>query len=297
MFKWGLLLTPEEIVFRGEPFRDEADAPPVRILQKRLCLSELAEHELPDHAQLFGPVALEFDQPTVRRIGGMPVVYIPQPLSSHPQHDYFALVGQTFVYRLSEIYQVIADLADLDRHLKELPPDEVAVTLTHRERDVHHEYPTVLLRAFLENLTYKRQPLAQLASSLQLLGCFFYPTDAPAPDRLGEQDGRLAYYREREWRVVSDLYFGGAPLDEELPEDARNEVAATITGSFSPYKCCRIDGHSFTHDCKIVRRFGDESIMNLVRRILVPRDIRVEVEKLARLHGYKGHVAQYVWPR
>lgn len=293
MFKWGLLLTPEEIVFRGEPYRDEEDAQPIKILQRRLCLSELAEDELPNHAQLFGPVALEFDQPTLRRIGGMPVVYIPQPLSTYPEHDHFALIGQTFVYRLFEIYQVIADLAEIHGHIQQLPPGDLSVTLAHPERDSKRDYPTDLLREFFENLTYRKQPLSQLSSALRLLGCFFYPTDSASTHRSTEEESQLAYYREREWRVVSDLYFGGTPLDEELPYDARGEVAASIAGSFSPYEGKRIDGLSFTDACKIVRSFRGEAIMNSVRRILVPEEILFEVEKLAHCHSYKGTVAKY----
>lgn len=295
MFKWGLLLTPEKIVFHGEPFRDEDDGQPIPILQRRLCLSELSEAELPDHAQLFGPIALEFDQPTLRRIGGMPVIYIPQPLSADPGHDHFALIGQTFVYRLFETYQVIADLAEVHQHLKQLSGDESSITIAHAERKAIREYPSDLLREFLDNLTYRRQPLSQLSSALNLLGCFFYPTDGAAIRcRSGEDEGKLAYYREREWRVVSNLYFRETPLDEELSSEARCDIANTITGSFSPYEDKRIDGLSFAAACRIVSRFRRESIMNSVRRILVPNEILLKVEKLASQHNYKGIVAGYV---
>src|SRR4051812_35443566 len=45
MFRWGLLLTPEEIVFKGETFRDAKPRPDIKVLQRRFCLTELAEHE------------------------------------------------------------------------------------------------------------------------------------------------------------------------------------------------------------------------------------------------------------
>jgi hypothetical protein len=294
MFKWGLLLTPEEIVFQGEAFKDENNAQPIRILQRRLCLTELAEDELAEHTQVFGPAALEFDQGTLRRIGGMPVVYIPQSLSTNPEHDNFALIGQTFVYRLFDTYQLLSDLADIHEFIKECP--EVEVTLGHPKRDIQREYPTDLLRHFLESLTYGKQPLTQLSSALRILGCFFYPTDASLKCRLREDDGRLAYYREREWRIVSDLYFGGTPLDDELPLDAKREIAAAIAGSSSPYEDQRLNGTDFTDACKIIRTFCGESIMNSVRRIFVPKEIRSDVERLAQKYGYKGTVVDVQEP-
>lgn len=293
MFKWGLLLTPEEIVFQGESFTDEPRARPVHITQRRLCLTELAEDEMPEHAQVFGPLALEFDQPTIRRIGGMPVVYIPQALSDEPGSADFALVGQTFVYRLFDIYQLLSDLAEIDEHIKGLGPEHASVTLGHPQRDGRCEYPLDLLRHFFENLTYMRQPLAQLSSALRVLGCFFYPTDAALKCRAGDEHGQLAYYREREWRVVSDLYFKGEPLDEKLPPEAAAEIAAAFYGSFSPYEGVRTDGVEFTRACKIIRSFDGRPVMQAVRRILAPREIKAEVEAIALRHGYTGVVAAY----
>lgn len=293
MFKWGLLLTPEEIVFQGELFKDEEPGQPIGITQRRFCLTELAEDELPKHAQIFGPIALEFDQQTIRRIGGMPVIYIPQSLHNDPERSNFALIGQTFIYRLFEIYQLISDLSEIHDYIKKMPSSQASITLGHPERDCQRDYPTDLLLHLLENLTYGRQPLDQLSSALRILCCFFYPTDATPKSRLDEADDRLAFYREREWRIVSDLYFSGKPLDEEIPLEAQKEIAEAISGSFSPYEDKNTDGADFISDCKIIRWFEGQSIMNSVRRILVPKEIMLKAETLACRNGYKGIVAGY----
>jgi hypothetical protein len=292
MFRWGLLLTPEEIIFQGESYTDEEPAPSLPIVQKRLCFTELSEDELPNHAQIFGPIALEFDQSTLRRIGGMPVIYIPQSVSENPDHAKFGLLGQTFVYRLVEIYQLLSDLAEIDVYMKQLPASEVSVTLEHAKRGCQLEYPTGLLRHFLENLTYKRQPLTQLASALRIFACLFYPTDASSR-QLEEGDGRLSYYREREWRLVSDLHFDGKPLDEELPFDAITEISKVLSGSFCPYNGHKLDGPNFTRGCKIIRTFCERPIMNSIRRILVPGEISERVEEMAEQNKYTGIVATY----
>jgi Putative abortive phage resistance protein AbiGi, antitoxin len=292
MFKWGLLLTPEEIVFSGESFQDEENGEPIKIFQKRLCFTELSEEELPYHAQVFGPIALEFDQYTLRRMGGIPVIYIPQTLSDEPERDRLALVGQTFVYRLFEIYQLISDLADIQENIKGLPSNETLVKLGHTKEDSHRTYPAEMLRNFLEGLTHKRQPLEQLASAIGTLSCFFYPTDA-STSAIETDDGRLAYYREREWRVVSGFYFGGIALDEELSVKAKAEIVAIIDNSFSPYEDNCISGDSFIHDCTLIRKFGDDSIMNSVRRILIPEELKPTVEEIAHEYDYSGTVVGY----
>jgi hypothetical protein len=295
MFKWGLLLSPEEIVFLGEPYRDEPTGQPIRILQKRFCLTELSEEELSDHAQVFGPIALEFDQPTLRRIGAMPVVYIPQQLSDEPRKDQFALVGQTLVYRMFDTYQLLSDLAGIRDEVSELSSDRVSVTLGHPDSDVTVEYPVALLRHFLETLTYKRQPLRELASAMQLLSCFFYPTDeAIIVNRWGDiDDGRLAYYREREWRIVSGIRFGGKPLDGDLPANAAIEISALIQDSFSPYASAKIEGLPFTNSCSLIQTFGGRSIMDSVRRILAPSDLIGDVATVARKFRFQGVIAEY----
>lgn len=293
MFKWGLLLTPEEIVFRGEPFKDKERGQPVRILQRRLCLTELAEDALPDHAQVFGPVALEFDQPTLRRIGAMPVVYIPQSLSADPEGDHFAIVGQTMVYRLRDTYGLLSHLAQLDEHLRGLPPGDAAVRLRRSASDPGRPYPAELLRDLLETLTHGRPPLPQLSAAMSTLSCFFYPTDAPTPRGGGRDDARLAYYREREWRIVSGLHFAGTPLDERLSPEAERDVASVLDPSLCPEGAAAADGLSFARDCNLVRGFGGESIMNSVRRIIAPAELLPELKKLARESGYRGIVTGY----
>jgi hypothetical protein len=293
MFNWGLLLTPEEIVFQEESYKDEESAEPIRIVQRRLCLTELSEAELPDHAQMFGPIALEFDQGTLRRIGGMPVIYIPQTVSANPEYANFALIGQTFVYRLFEIYQLLSDLADIDDYLKQVPASQISITLEHPERGDQLEYPTTVLRHLFENLKYKRQPLAQLASAVKILACFFYPTDSSSTCHIADIDNRLMYYREREWRLVSDLYFDGKPLDEELSFEAMTAIGEVISGSCCPYGQHKIKGSSFTRACKIIRTFGSQPIMNSIRRILVPADMLSSVKEMAEEYGYTGVVTTY----
>lgn len=294
MFKWGLLLTPEELVFNGEPYTDEPSGQPVRILQRRFCLTELSDTEVTDHAEVFGPIALEFDQQTLRRIGCMPVIYIPQRLSKQPEYDRLALLGQTLVYRLFDTYQLLSDLTQIHEDVVKCDGVNTSVTLGYAGGGSKRDYPVRLLLDLFQSLTVKRQPFSQLAEAMNALSCFFYPTDDASNCRTGRpDDGRLVYYREREWRIISGIHFAGQTTDENLPDDAILQIGSLINGSLSPYESARLSNRDFVESSTLLRTFGGRPIMNSVRRILVPSDLLSKVSNLARQFEYPGVIAEY----
>jgi hypothetical protein len=72
MLKSGLLLTPEVIRWGN-------GGKTLYHLQRRICFTELSPSELPDHADDFGPFALEFSIDALRELSGMPVFYVQDP--------------------------------------------------------------------------------------------------------------------------------------------------------------------------------------------------------------------------
>ena len=292
MFRWGLLLTPEKIEFPGEPFRDADRKPPVRIKQNRICFTELAEHEVPDHANAFGPIALEFGQRTLRKLGAMPVFYIPQAYSENPEEDGLALVGQTFVYRLFETYQILSDLVEIEKEIRDLPRSKL-VTLSHKELSESFHIHAQSLNDFFDYLTQGRQPLCEQASAINVLSCLFYPTDAKTTPRICAGDTRLAYYREREWRILGNVLFANHPQDQRIPEEAANEIAAFVNNSYSPYEKKCIDGSKFVRHCNILAELDNIPVISHVRRILVPYSLKCDVQKLADEYGFEGSITSY----
>jgi hypothetical protein len=77
---FGLVLTPQFIEWTQPTLAALPRTLPV--LQKRVCFTELSLSELPGHAEKFGHFALEFETETLRRLGAMPVFYVPQPIST-----------------------------------------------------------------------------------------------------------------------------------------------------------------------------------------------------------------------
>ena len=291
ILEFGLLLTPEEIVFRGEPFRDGTTGPPVRIFQKRFCLTELAADEIADHAAVFGPVALEFDATVIRRLGAMPVVYVPQAISGVATQDRFALVGQTFVYRLFDCYQLLEELAQLKRLLFGLkPPASLEIRVEEHGSCV---YPVDLLEHLLNGLVHQRQSLSQLSTAVRVLSCLFYPTDAQSGEGQVWADGRLSYYREREWRIINEMSFADTPLAIPVHDNARDRITQIFHNQKAPYDDKPIDGDAFVRNCRLIPAHPRDSPDGVIRRIHVaddPPGLYKRVVELARNLDYKGSV-------
>src|SRR5882757_349348 len=73
---FGLLLLPESIEW-SLPLKSK---PPrtIPFVQSRVCFTDLTPAELPQHAETFGHFALEFEMESARRLGAVPVFYVPQ---------------------------------------------------------------------------------------------------------------------------------------------------------------------------------------------------------------------------
>jgi hypothetical protein len=108
----GLVLTPQCIEYVQPSTNGLSRILPV--LQSRVCFTELSPNELPGHAEKFGRFGLEFEIDKVRRLGAMPVFYVPQPTSYEPDGSH---VGSALVAIATDLRAVAERLSELDRIL------------------------------------------------------------------------------------------------------------------------------------------------------------------------------------
>ena len=78
----GLVLAPEVVEWDVGAFTQGTEE--LRLLQRRLCFTELEQNELAAHAATFGPIALAFDIGKLRTAGATPVIYAPQGTTDSP---------------------------------------------------------------------------------------------------------------------------------------------------------------------------------------------------------------------
>jgi hypothetical protein len=81
------------------------------VLKKRICFTELSPGELAGHAEKFGHFSLEFEIETVRRLGAMPVFYVPQPTSEATDGS---LIGSALVAIATDSRAVVQRMAGLN---------------------------------------------------------------------------------------------------------------------------------------------------------------------------------------
>lgn len=112
----GLLLTPEVIPV-AEQLADGTRRT-YCVQQKRCSFTVIPEQELASHSERFGPFSLAFEVEALRRLGGLPVAYIPRSDSAGE----FSGLGATLVARLADVEGVLSHLIDGGNKVSGLPP-------------------------------------------------------------------------------------------------------------------------------------------------------------------------------
>ena len=223
MEELGLILAPEVVewhtpVSLGTPS-------PIQVLQRRICFTELSPQELSQHAMRFGPFALEFQTIALRRIGALPVIYMPQALS---EQDHLALLGPFVVGHLGQIRGTLDRLAQLGQYddpayLQSLGANFMADDCVVALRNVDESGNTVqefqvpwnAIRDLLRFIGFETAPFNAMTGVTSIVQALFYPTD----DDHHYQE--LGYYRQREWRITADYHVNGSPRGRSLQDEEK----------------------------------------------------------------------------
>ena len=185
--------------------------------QQRLCFTELAREELPEHGKRFGPVSLQFSTDALRRLGALPVIYLPQNVKGDTGlSSAGAVIAATMgdiKYTLTHLHQ-LARLKDLN-YIRTLPGAENATSVCPQcvmnleNRDeagnvvATYQMPLQHILDLLDYVGFRNAPFELMLGILNLTQNLFYPTDDE------RHDDQLAYNRQREWRITAGMRVGG----------------------------------------------------------------------------------------
>lgn len=183
IIRCGLVLAPE-VTEWSETLEDGSRSAPIMLAQKRCCFTVIPQVELPEHAVRFGPYALEFEIDSLRRIGAVPVAYLPMTQGSPAGAS---ALGETFLARLADIQALLEVLATHER-----PQDRVS------------------------SLGVAGSPAA-LRDALRAFSGLIYPANR-------SDDDLVEYFRQHEWRVVANVVNHGRALSEPLSRVCRSQV-------------------------------------------------------------------------
>lgn len=280
----GLLLVPEELELAGERFAGGRLGSPIQFLQRRLSLTLLTEAELPAHRAKFGQFAIEFDPESGRRLGAVPVIYLPQP-NENGEYQMLDAISATLLYRLREVFFVLSDLGTLERNVEQAGGTD----LIEMSPSVHRDTRTVEvkpLRDILETLGANKQSFEDLAAACQVIFHLFYPTDK----RRSEMDSmslNMFYYQQREWRIISDIFVGADRRERILSDSEKSDLCARDSFFSEPIETT--DPHTnrtLTQRradlCRLLERVDGRLPCEFIRRIWAPPEVRSQVEEMLR---------------
>jgi len=261
----GLVLAPEVVKWHypradGSPPREQ------QTIQRRICFTELAPGELIEHAKEFGHFAIEFDVQTLKRMGAMPVFYIPQATETD-EHS-VASLGSTLVIQAIDAMILAMRLAGVKKNLDEAPH------VIEGRFDCNFGFEKLKTfsldvpetRKTLEAFCYALTPPDMLEHALTgLLSCF-YPADNLRDNKA------LAYYRQREWRIAWNFAIKG---DEVLHRPSEELIGRLLD----------IDADFFGRDFPIpsgTSRLANEALVfpgmmgkrtiEMANRVVAPRE-------------------------
>ncbi|MDE2113054.1 MAG: hypothetical protein KGJ79_18105 [Alphaproteobacteria bacterium] len=270
---FGLLMTPE--VARWE-YAHADGSPPRRqsMVQRRISFTELAPAELAGHAKDFGPFALEFDLDSLKRLGAIPVFYVPQAGEGHDAGG----LGGTLMNHLIDAMRLTDRVAQMEAILSSAPPDRVrqGITIPIDTGPVLFDLDIKEAREILRAISLGLAPARQLAAFLEGGLNYFYPAD-------GRDNAALQYYRQREWRMAGNV----AVHNEEMmhvPSAAMIERLLALDVNFfgRPFPPAgEITSNVSLHGappqrladwCWVFQEFDGKRALEWVRRVIVPAE-------------------------
>jgi len=275
MIKSGLLLTPEVTDWR-EHLQDGTLSQPVKLFQKRICFTLLAPSQLQEHATTFGPFAFEYSVEDLRRLGGVPVFYIPYARETDMGLEG---IGGALMARLSEIQTLLTRLSDLNGIIQTTQNKNEFLNVTSNRIGVAQTRCTVgAAEDLIHFLTYKmQQPPSQLLNSIRGLSGFFYPTEDPKNIR-----GILHYYRQREWRINGNMIKNSKESTRSLRE-AEIEKLIEIDNEFFGHNLDFPTGvYNRAEQSLIFHEVDNKHVLHFARRLIVPEKA---LEKASQIIG------------
>ena len=261
MKEMGLLLTPE-IIEWPEVRPDGSLSEPWYVAQKRCCFTELSPVDLPQHAEVFGHFAIEFDIQVLRSLGAMPVFYLPRISEANVGLEALA---SKLVAGIGQLEVLFDRLSQLEGLVQSNPHKDKRLLLTENGIGTHESWCSVGgAEELLSFLTRGLQPVLSLHAILKTVSNFFYPTeDLRYTDLQG-------YYQQREWRILANMARDGVELTRPLYKSEMESLLELDREFFSRPLFFRTGTFHTVDQCRLFEQLDGRSIIRYARRVIVP---------------------------
>jgi hypothetical protein len=273
----GLVLAPEVVKWHY-PHADGSPPREQQTIQRRICFTELAPDELIEHAKEFGHFAIEFDVQTLKRMGAMPVFYIPQPTETD-KHG-VASLGSTLVIQAIDAMILAMRISGVKKILDDPATTQSSLDCTFGFENLKtFQLSVPEARNVIDGLTYAITPPDMLEHALSgLLSCF-YPADNLRDNKA------LAYYRQREWRIAWNFSIRG---DEVLrrPSDELIGRLLDIDADFFARDFPTASGTSrLANEALLFPGMMGKRTIEMANRVVVPREALTSAKAIVARHA------------
>ncbi|MCL2443101.1 MAG: hypothetical protein FWD13_06490 [Treponema sp.] len=314
--KSGILLVPENVTYKKD--KDEKRKTPEEYIltQRRFCLTQIDIKDLKDHQTNFGPFHIEFEDAAAYDLGAVPVFYLPRSETPTSEWSLKKLPG-SFIFELYELQIMFNDIKEYVKMTKNADNnDTLNLKINNRAESKPKPYSFNIkqLRDMLDMFTINFHPYSleendkrdviearmdTMLGILQSICSLFYPTD----NDFKKNNGKLYYFRQREWRITSGLSVNGKPLDRMLDDDEK-KVLLSLDNTFYNKKIWvanNLEQQKLVDECTILpliayetkpksgkekRKTENRPIQEYVKRIIVPKEALEESIKIAKENGF-----------
>lgn len=273
----GFVLAPETIVWKQSleigGYRE------IALRQSRMCFTELSRPEVVAHSETFGPFSVELTIDSLRSLGALPVIYMPQHLKDDRR---FSAVGASVVAEVNDVKYTINQLrqlfqlTDAEYMLNVAAKGATSVAedcmLTLQNVDpsgqVVAAYQIALkdVRNLLSYIGYRNAPFDLMVGVLSHLQSLFYPTDDEIHDR------QMEYYRQREWRLVNGLAVNAQQQCRPLTQSERSIVSSTNPVFWNREFTDKEGTSRRIDEAFVLGSYEGRHISEVISTVIVPRD-------------------------
>lgn len=269
----GLVLVPE-MISMDEHFED-GTSNTLRIGQKRLCLSDIESGKLWEHSKKFGRFAIEWQHSVAMELGAMPVFYFPEVAKGAVG---LTNLSGTLICRLAETVSLLKTLKDFLDHARESNL-ELPTPVEQKETGAQLLLDTASTKRLLEHLNANYRGFFELEANIRALAQLFVPTHNST------YTDSLNYYRQREWRIISDIEARGAATSRELTEAEKKRVAS-INASFFEKEVDTITGRDMRiNQCRLYLDVDGQHPLAKATAVVVPNSAVRRAEELLERAG------------
>lgn len=299
IFTLGLLLTPELLEIPPNPDSDSPEPPRTQITQRRACFTHMERSAFlrsTTHRSTFGRFAIGLRSDEARALGLLPTFYYYRAGRVNGQAAPVSLLdsglSEQILYRLAEIRRLLIAVARIEARGM---PHRTAMKNEHYlkmhglwiddEREVAKRIdslPAVDAERMCEFLATERVLAWNLAEWMEIVLSVFQTADSHSGS------DHLAYYAQREWRLVQIYVEGLLCIPLNRKQLANDDMISGELKEFAQHARSVLAGiqrardPAYFDECSLLIGRNDRPFRDFIVDVVGPRQYQDEIAEVLR---------------